>query len=402
MKEHFRIALKNIRKKRLRSLLTILGIVISITIIFTLISISLGLENAVKEQFRQFGTDKFFIEPRGQLAGHGTGAAAQLTEDDIKTIESVFGVKELSYWTAGNAKIEFNNEIRYVIVMGIPLKKSDVFIETGFYKAEDGSLLKEGDERKIMIGNQYKQTFFKKSVKVGDKIKINEKELKVKSILKTIGNPQDDKLIFMPLKDFKSLFPQTKDRIDQIAVQVYDEGKLKEVALNVERKLLKARHITEKTRDFRILTPEEILATFSVVLNIITAFLLGVAAISILVGSIGITNTMFTSVLERTKEIGVMKAIGAKNNDILKIFLFESGFLGVIGGIIGIVLGIIISKAIENIAITQLGTTLLQAATPIYLILGCLAFSFIIGLVSGFWPAYRAIKVKPVEALRYE
>jgi len=226
--------------------------------------------------------------------------------------------------------------------------------------------------------------------------------MKVKSILKTIGNPQDDRLIFMSLKDFKLLFPQTKDRIDQIAVQVHDEEKLKEVALNVERKLLKARHLTEKTRDFRILTPEEILAIFGTVLNIVTGFLLGVAAISILVGSIGIANTMFTSVLERTKEIGVMKAIGAKNNDILKIFLFESGFLGIIGGIIGIILGVIITKTIENIAITQLGTTLLQAATPIYLILGCLAFAFIIGLVSGFWPAYRAIKVKPVEALRYE
>jgi putative ABC transport system permease protein len=131
-------------------------------------------------------------------------------------------------------------------------------------------------------------------------------------------------------------------------------------------------------------------------------FLVGIAAISLLVGGIGIMNTMYTSVLERTKEIGTMKAVGAKNSDILLIFLFESGLIGLIGGIIGTLLGLGISKTVEFIAITSLHTTLLQAAVPFYLVGGCLSFAFLIGALSGTIPALMASKLKPVDALRYE
>jgi len=401
--DYFKIALKNLRKRKIRSFLTLIGILIAIATIFILISISLGLQSSVEEQFRQFGTDKFFIEPLGQLAGPGTGSAVELTNRDIDVIEKILGVKDLSYWTIASAKIEFNNEIRYTTVIGIPLERSVVFLETGFYKPEEGKLLREGDEGKIMLGSQYKNNkFFRKQVRTANKIIINEKEFKVKTTLKTVGNPFDDRLIFMSLKDFRILFPEKKERIDQIAVQINNDENIQDIADRVERKLLKARDLTEKTRDFRILTPEEVLASFGIVLNILTAFLLGIAGISLLVGGIGIANTMFTSVLERTREIGVMKAIGAKNSDILIIFLIEAGILGLVGGALGIFIGFAVSKIIEYIAINQLGTTLLQAATPFYLIFGCLAFSFFIGAISGLLPAYQAIKVKPVEALRYE
>ncbi len=401
--DYFNIAIKNLRKRKTRSFLTLIGILIAISTIFVLISISIGLQDAVKEQFRQFGTDKFFLEPRGQLAGPGTGGAVELTVKDAEVIEKVPGVKDLSYWTGGNAKIEFGDEIRYTQVIGIPLDKSTVFIETGFYKADEGSILKKGDSKELMIGSQYKNNnFFKKPVKLGDKIIINGETFRVKSVLKTLGDPFDDRLIFMPLEDFRALFPETNDRIDQVAIQINQNENVKEVAQRVEKKLLRSRGLTEKTKDFNIMTPEEILASFGTVLNILTAFLLSIAAISLLVGGIGIANTMFTSVLERRKEIGVMKAIGAQNKDILSIFLIESGLLGIIGGILGVIMGIFISKTIEYIAVNQLGTTLLKASIPFYLVLGCLFFAFLIGAISGFWPAYQAIKIKPVEALRYE
>jgi len=166
--------------------------------------------------------------------------------------------------------------------------------------------------------------------------------------------------------------------------------------------LRKSRDVTEKTQDFTVLTPEEVLESFGTILNIVTSFLLGVAAISLLVGGIGIANTVYTSVLERTREIGVMKAIGAKNKDILYIFLIESGLIGLVGAIIGIAFGIGVVKTIEWIAVNQLATSLLRAAIPIPLILGLLAFGFLIGAISGIWPAWKATKVKPVEALRYE
>jgi putative ABC transport system permease protein len=185
-------------------------------------------------------------------------------------------------------------------------------------------------------------------------------------------------------------------------VQVDNEKNIQQISENINSKLIKFRGLTEKTKDFYISTPEELLASFDIILNIITAFLVGIAAISLLVGGIGIMNTMYTSVLERTKEIGTMKAVGAKNSDILWIFLFESGLIGLIGGIMGVVLGYGISKTVEIIAITSLKTTLLRAAVPPYLLFGCLGFAFLIGALSGTIPALMASKLKPVDALRYE
>ena len=134
----------------------------------------------------------------------------------------------------------------------------------------------------------------------------------------------------------------------------------------------------------------------------LSVIFLGVAGISLIVGGLGIANTMYTGVIERTKEIGAMKAIGAKNSDIMWIFVIESGLLGFVGGVVGVLLGMIIGKIVEFIAVSQLGTNLLQVATPLWLIFGCLAFAFFVGAISGLWPALRAAKIKPVDALRYE
>jgi putative ABC transport system permease protein len=401
--EYLKIAGRNLRKRKLRAFLTLLGIVIAVMTIFVLISVSLGLQEAVEEQFRLLGTDKFFVQPRGTLAGPGTVGAVMLTEKDDEVLRKLNGVKETSIWAARSAKIELSDEIRYTTVVGIDLETSDLFIETGSYEAVEGRVLKKGDVGNLMIGSQYKyNNFLGREVQVGDRILINdEREFRVKGILKPIGNSGDDRLIYMPMDDFRPLF-NLPERIDTIVVQVIEEENLKSIAESAERKLLKSRGLDEDMRDFTILTPEELLETIGVVLNIITAFLLGVAAISLVVGGIGIANTMYTSVLERTKEIGVMKSIGATNTTVLLIFLVESALLGLVGGVIGVGAGFGVSRAIEWIAVNQLGTTLLRAVTPIYLIVGCLAFAAVVGGASGTLPAYQATKIKPVEALRYE
>ncbi|MCH7902390.1 FtsX-like permease family protein [archaeon] len=176
---------------------------------------------------------------------------------------------------------------------------------------------------------------------------------------------------------------------------------MKEVAERVEKKLKKSRDVNDKTQDFTILTPEELLESFGTVLNIITGFLIGVATISLIVGGIGIANTMYASVLERMKEIGIMKSVGARNKDILSIFIIESGILGAIGGILGVTLGFLISSAGGKIA-AQAGFSFLKPSFPLWLTAGSILFAFIIGAVSGSLPAYRASKLKPVDALRYE
>ncbi|MBX4196732.1 ABC transporter permease [Candidatus Pacearchaeota archaeon] len=402
IQDYFSLAVKNVRKRRLRSWLTMLGIFISIATIFTLMSASLGLQGAVREQFRILGTDKFFIQAKGQAAGPGSGGAVQLTTRDVSIIEKIPGVKTISYTVYGNAEVKFQDQKRYFMVTGYPLDKADVFTELGAYKADEGRLLKLGDQGVVMIGSQFKyNAIFKKPVSAGDTLTIQGVDFKVRGVLEPVGNPGDDRNILIPLDDFRLLF-NSSDRVDAIFVQVEQGQNLQEVVSRVERKLRNERGVTEKTQDFEISTPEELLASFGTVLNIITGFLLGVAAISLLVGGIGIANTMYTSVLERTREIGTMKAVGARNNDILLIFLIESGMIGLIGGIIGVALGIAISKSLEYIAIHRLGTTLLKAATPAYLIIGCLLFAFLAGALSGLWPAWQATRVKPVDALRYE
>ncbi len=403
--DYFNLALKNLRRKKLRSWLTITGVLVSIAIIFFLISLSLGLQNAINEQFRMLGSDKFFIMAKGQLGAPGTGGAVQLTEKDAGIVEKVSGVKTATYFVVGNAKIEFNDKTKYFMVVGIPMDKTDAFkviAETANLKADDGRLISEKDFGKVMIGYDYKYgNIFGKPAKAGDSININGKDFKVVGILSRIGNPSDDKNIYMVLDDFKSLF-NSGDRVDEIFVQVQNENELKQVADRVKQKLMKFRNVKEKTIDFTILTPEELLASVGTILNIITAFLVGIAGISLIVGSVGIANTMYTSVLERTREIGTMKAVGARNSDILLIFIIESGMLGLVGGVIGITLGFITGKIVEYIVVNYFNTNLLQVASPFYLFAGCLAFAFLAGVVSGILPALQASKLKPVDALRYE
>jgi putative ABC transport system permease protein len=399
--DFFKLAIENLKRRKLRSGLTIIGIFIAVATIFVIISLSLGLQVAVQEQFQQLGTDKFFVMPKGQAGAAGSGGAVQLTTDDVDVIKKVSGVKEVTYDIVGNAKIEFNNQARYFMVAGFPLDTTDLLIESVGYKIDEGRFLKKGDSGKVMVGNSYKGNFFKRPVKAGDKITINGNDFTVVGILKSVGSPTDDSLVYMPEDDFRALFNVTK-RVDQIIIQVKPGENLNVVANATKKKLMNYRDVTEKTIDFNLSTPEELLSSINTILLILTVILGAIAFISIIVGAIGIANTMYTSVLERTKEIGVMKAIGAKNSDILWIFVIESGMLGIIGGILGLILGYGIGKLIEIIAIQGLGTNLLRIATPWYLIVGCLLFAFLIGAFSGLFPARAASKIKPADTLRYE
>jgi len=402
-KEYFKIAIKNLRNRKLRSWLTALGIIISIATIFTLISLSLGLENAIEEQFELLGTDKFFIQPKtGFLAAPGSTNLTILTSDDVEFTSKINGIKDYSYFVAANAKIEFSDEIRYFMVWGIPPENQGVYLEMGALKIEEGRFLAKNDRNSIILGNNFKtKNLFDKSLRVGNKLIINEKEFKIRGIMEPIGNPEDDSGIIMDIESFREIFG-IPERVDYIMLQVENSEELIDIAERTEYKLRKFRGLDEDTQDFSILTLDEILESFKNILGIITYFLAGIAGISLLVGGIGIANTMYTSILERTKEIGVMKAIGAKNSDILWIFLIESGLLGLVGGIIGIILGYGASKIIEIVIVTQFDTNLLSIYAPFYLILGCLAFSFLIGALSGIFPSLQASKINIVDALRYE
>ncbi len=402
IRDYLQMAMKNLVKRKLRSWLTILGIIIAIATIFVLISISVGLKDAINEQFRMLGTDKIFIMPKGQLGAPGTASASVLTKTDVDNVDKVRGVLQSTYFTAANAMVEYNSEKRYFAVAGLPLDQIKLYEEIQSFSSDEGRMIKTGDVDRVTLGYDFKYNkVFSKPVRAGDKILINGHEFSVVGIMSAIGNPGDDKNIYMNIEDVKKYF-NTGDRVDEIVVQVTKDSNISDVAERIKKKLRITRNVDKDQEDFSLLTPDELLGTFSTILDIITVFLLGVAAISLLVGGVNIMNTMYTSVIERTKEIGTMKAVGAQNKDIILIFLIESGLLGIVGGLAGVLLGYGAAKVIESIVVQSLGTTLLRAAAPPWLFIGCLLFAFLAGAISGIWPAWGASKIKIVEALRYE
>jgi len=174
------------------------------------------------------------------------------------------------------------------------------------------------------------------------------------------------------------------------------------IADDITKELRRERNVQEGKEDFTVETPNQLAESFNVILDIVQIVLIGIAGISLLVGGIGIMNTMYTTVLERTKEIGVMKAMGARNSHILYLFVVESGLYGLGGGIVGVLIGISIAKLVEAIFIAVLGPALLSVEISWPLLVSTLLFSFIVGCLSGIAPARVAAKMHPVDSLRYE
>lgn len=193
------------------------------------------------------------------------------------------------------------------------------------------------------------------------------------------------------------------DVYDSITVKIRNEEQLDETIAKIENKLMAVRHVTNKTRDFSIASSKQMREARAETMSSMTAFLAALAAVSLIVGAVGIANTMFTSVLEKTKEIGIMKAIGAKNIDILLIFLLKAGLIGLIGGILGVAAGAMLSGSmaslIGNIPMTRGGAVSIVSLNSVLM---ALFVSSAAGILAGIIPAYQASKLKPVDALRYE
>ena len=395
MLQYFKLAIKNITQRKLRSWLTIIGIIIGIAAIVSLISISNGMEHAISEQFERFGIDIITVMP-ADFMGSQSAVTSQFSDRDVKTIEKVSGLKYVIPLIMQTAKVSFHNQEKYLQVFAYEASPEieDIWEALGF-EAEKGRFPREGQGKVVGLGSRAATDLFNDEIHVRNNIYINDAKFKVTGIAKEIGNSQDDNSIFMPLDAGEELFNET----DYTGIMIIaKEGvDVDGAADRIERRL--ENHRDDK--DFQVMTASQIIERISGILAIIQLVLVGIAGISLLVGAIGIMNTMFTSVLERTRDIGVMKAIGAKNSDILTIFLLESGLLGLVGGIIGIILGMALSKLVEIIATHALGPVL-KAYFPWYLILGALLFSFIVGCLSGIMPARRASKLNPVDALRYE
>ncbi|MBW2973894.1 ABC transporter permease [Candidatus Woesearchaeota archaeon] len=400
IKDYFMFAFKSFKSRKMRTFLTMLGIFIGIAAVVSLISVGQGLQKAITEQFEAMGTNKIMVMPRGGF--FGIGASATIDEDDLKVIKNSRGIKDAGGFLQRVGKISYGSENKYTWVAGIPADNTKkIIFDTSSFKIGEGRDIKKGDAYKAVAGIRFsKGEIFDKKVNVGDRVEIEGYKFDIVGQLEPIGNPDDDSTLIIPLDTAKDIF-DAGDTFSVIIAEVTEGSNVASVSDSLKRAMRRHRGVEEGEEDFAITTFEEFLETFGNVFAIVQGVLIGIAAISLIVGGIGIMNTMYTAVLQRTNEIGVMKAIGARNSDILYLFLIESGFLGLVGGAVGILIGVGMSKVIE-IAAAQANFGILQAHFPWYLIVGALTFSFVIGSIAGVWPARQASRLKPVDALRYE
>ena len=405
IKEYFNLAFTNLLNRKLRSWLTMIGIFIGIAAVVALISLGQGLQQAINDQFALIGADKLFISPRDANFGPpGFTESGKLDKHDIELIERVKGVDIVVGRLFNVLQVEFNDQIAPEFIVSIPdsTEGINVLEETELLKIDKGRLLKANDKNKAVVGANYlTDDIFGKEIEIGNNILIKEKTFKVIGILKKSGDPGLDSGIIISEHDLRELL-ENEENYNALLVKVKQGNDPLKVSEEIKKEMRRDRNQKEGKEDFQIQTPEQLLQSFNTILNIVQIVLVGIAAISLLVGGIGIMNTMYTSVLERTREIGIMKAVGAKNRDILLLMLFESGLLGLTGGLIGVLIGIGLSKGVEYAALQAFGTNLIKANVSLQLIFGALLFSFLIGTFSGLFPARRASSLAPVDALRYE
>jgi putative ABC transport system permease protein len=419
-KKSFQLALNILIHSKLRSWLTIIGIIVGIAAVVAIVSMSQGAQKQLEERLGSLGADILTISPGLQRAagggfGGGDGGppgtsssstsaeSKNLTIKDIIVLKSISNIEYVMGQVSGEADVVYSSKTaKNTNVNGVDIS---VWKDITTEKLSSGRFLTNGDMYSVVIGQRIAEDMFGKEIPLNSKILIEGKSFNVVGIL------SEGSTIYMPINVARTILDDVgEEEFDSISVKIGDVTLANQTVTDITKKLMLSRGILkENKKDFTVTNPIAMQETMAATMSTMTLFLTAIAAISLFVGAIGIANTMFTSVLEKTREIGIMKAIGAKNKDIMSIFLLNSGLIGLVGGIGGIIVGSFVSTAISSYAGIGSSTggrgmmnMFSSSYVSIQLILGALLFSMLIGMIAGAIPAYRASKLNPVDALRYE
>ncbi len=369
------IAFKNIKRQKSRSILTILGIMIGIGAIVTLGSIAEGIDETVQNSL-QLSAGKITVTEKG--SGF-FGFFGELTDEDIDTIETISGIKDIVpvlFYTENTVSLQGPEWI----AIGIDTKKGEYFVGENT-EIEEGRNIEEGESGVAIIGKRFSEKY---GLEVGDFWEIKGKEFEIVGIIERTEISDVDNSIIVPFDDLKeALNTDTFQLIYVVPEDVKDTERI-------------AEEIEDASERLDTLTSKDLARQAEELVNRIRGFTFGIGAAAACIGGLGVMNTMIMAVIERRKEIGVMKAIGATNTMILKQILLESALISLIGGAGGIILGILGSILLNTIFVQ---TT--PIVTPSLTITG-MGFALLLGLIGGYYPAKKAAELDPVEALRYE
>ncbi|WP_412678125.1 ABC transporter permease [Bacillus toyonensis] len=380
-----KMALKSIRANKIRAFLTMLGIIIGVSSVIVMVAIGQGSTKEVQDQIGNLGTNVLTVSI--------TDSDATFKETDAKQIQDIDGIKAIAPTVSGRVTVKhekMNTQVSMIGTTSSYLDVRDLKLHSGRFIAD----LDQGNHSKIaVLGSDTAQTLFGLGDPVGNSVKVNGTSYKVVGVLESVGSSlgtSGDSTIIVPLSTGQRLAATTN--VGTTYVKVENEDMINFISSRIEGTM---HSIVGDTDSYSVSSPKDLMETASSVNDTMTLMLGGSAAISLIVGGIGIMNIMLVSVSERTKEIGIRKAIGAKRKNILLQFLIEAVVLSSFGGIIGIGIGVI-SAQIFTLAT---GTTI---AYSIPVMLLSFVFSLLVGVVFGVFPANKASKLDPIQALRYE
>lgn len=411
----FLLSLSHVKKSRMRSWLTIVGVIIGVASVVAIISIGQGMQENMQQRLGGFGADIITVIP-GYFRATGAhsemhtdrsvsaSSSINLTDKDYKVIKQVPGVKYVNGIVSGKADLKYDNEKTVVSVTGVDTSVWRLMDNTGI---DEGRYLQTGDSNSIVVGYNLAHGTFLSPLTLNRPITIGGKNFRIVGILKQSGGfgGGSDTGIYMPAGMARGVITEkvSNNQFTSIVIKAYGASLAESIKADIDQKLMSARQVNTRTKDFTVIASALIREQMSGVTQTLSLFLSAIAAVSLLVGAIGIANTMFMSVMERTKQIGLLKATGATEREIMTLFLIESGMFGFAGGIMGAAFGAVISLLIPYLGIQALGFGGgLKATISAETIFFALGFSVVIGIVSGVIPARHAAKMRPVDAIRYE
>ncbi len=412
--ESFFIALRSLNANKLRSSLTMLGVIIGVGSVITLMSVGRGAEASITSSITDMGTNLIYLSsktPGVQGMMSMASPAYSFTMSDVQAIaERVPSVIAVAPTIENYVEVSTASDS----TLGIVEATTPEFETALNYPTAEGQFITAKNvaamDMVVVIGNKVAATLFGTDSAVGKKIKVNGRQFSVIGVLEKKGGQMmgvsTDSVVIMPITTYQSrLFPgrmvRGEDAIQQLTVQISNTNVADIVSADITTLLTQRHRITvEGKEDFQIMTQEQMLSAVKQVTLILTILLGSIAGISLIVGSIGIMNIMLVSVTERTREIGIRKAVGAKRKDILLQFLLEAAMLSLSGGIIGIIGGWSVSWLIAIVS-KALGYSI-PSAVSVGIVLLAIIVSVCIGLASGVYPAMRAARLNPIDALHYE